>query len=192
MEQGYIRPNKSPYGSPILFMVKKDEKLCMCIDYHALNKITTKNNYPLPRINIIFDHLNEVFNFSYIDLKLGYYHIHIENADVEKIAMRTRYGSYKFLVMSFGLCNTPPTFTTLMNSIFHEKLNEFMIIYIDDILVYSKSIEEHVTHLKFVLQKFNENKLYVNQAKNEFASFGNGLFGTCVIPRRDEAQPKEN
>ncbi len=90
-------------------------------------------------------------NFSHIDLKLGYYQIHVEDADVEKTPMRTRYNSYEFLVMSFGLCNAPSIFTTLMNSIYHEKLDEFVIIYIDDILLYSKSADEHATHLKFVL-----------------------------------------
>jgi hypothetical protein len=191
MKHGYIRPNKSPYGLPILFMDKKDNKLHMCIDYHALNKITIKNNYSVPRIDNIFDHLNEVFYFSYINLKLGSYHIHVENANVEKTAMKTRYNSYELLVMPFGLCNILHTFITLMNSIFHDKLNEFMIIYIDDILVYSKSIEKYATHLEFVLQKFNENKLYVDWAKNEFASLEMEVLG-CVIPGRGEAQPKEN
>jgi len=103
-------------------------------------------------------------------MKLGYYQIRMGEADVEKTAMRTTYGSYKFLVMLFGLYNAPFTFTMSMNLIFHEKLNDFVIIYIDDILVYSKSIEKHVMHLEFVLQKFKENKLYANQAKSEFAS----------------------
>jgi len=91
------------------------------------------------------------FYFSHIDLKLGYYQIHVEDADVEKMPMKTRYGSYEFFVMLFGLCNTPSIFTTLMNSIYHEKLDESIIIYIDDILMYSKFMEEHATHLKFVL-----------------------------------------
>ncbi len=124
----------------------------------------------MPQIDNLFDHLHGVCYFSHIDLKLGYYHICMEDIDVENMAMKTRYGSYKFLVMPFGLCNTPFIFTMLTNSIFHKKLNEFMIIYIDDILVYSKSIEKHVTHLEFVLQKFKENKLYTNQAKSEFTS----------------------
>jgi hypothetical protein len=112
----------------------------------------------LPKINDLFGHLNGVFYFSCIDLKLGYYQIHVEDVDVEKIPMRIRYGSYKFLVM-FELCNIPSIFTTLMNSIFHDKLDEFVIIYIDNILVYSKSAKEHARHLKFVLHKLKENKL---------------------------------
>jgi hypothetical protein len=149
---------------------KKDKKLCMCIDYRTLKKITIKNNYPLPEIDDLFNRLNGFCYFSRINLKSGYYHICMEEADVEKTTMRTRYNTYEFLVMQFGLCNTPSTFTTLMNSIFHEKFNEFMSIYIDDILVYSKFIKEYATHLEFVLQKFEENKLYTNRVKNEFAN----------------------
>jgi len=141
MEQGYIRLNKSPYGSPILFVDKNDEKLRMCIDYHALNKITIKNNYPLPQIHNFVDHLNGASYFNQIDLKSGYYQICVKDVDVEKTTMRKKYDSYEFLVMSFRLCITPSTFTTLMNSIFHENLNEFVINYIDDILVYSKFVE---------------------------------------------------
>jgi hypothetical protein len=152
MEWGYIIPNKSPYGSLILFVDKKDKKLHMCIDYRALNKITIKNNYFLPQIDNLFHHLNGVSHFSQIVLKSSYYQIRVEEADVEKTAMRTRYGSYEFLVMMCGLCNAPSTFTTLMNLIFHEKLDKFIIIYRNDILVYSKSTEEHVTLSKFVLQ----------------------------------------
>jgi hypothetical protein len=138
MEWGYIRPNKSPYGLPMLFVDKKDEKLHMCIDYHTLNKITIKKKYPLFRFNDVFDYLNGASYFSYIDLKSNYYQIHVEDPVVEKITMRTRYGSYEFLVMMFRLCNAPSTFTILMNLIFHKKLNKFIFIYIDDISVYSK------------------------------------------------------
>jgi len=138
MERGYIRPNKSPYGLPMLFVDKKDEKLHMCIDYHTLNKITIKKKYPLFRFNDLFDYLNGASYFNYIDLKSSYYQIHVEDPVVEKITMRTRYGSYEFLVMMFRLCNAPSIFTILMNLIFHKKLNKFIFIYIDDISVYSK------------------------------------------------------
>ncbi len=111
----------------------------------------------MPQINNLFDRLNGVSYFSYINLKSNHYQIHMQDADVEETNMRTRYGSYEFLVMSFGLCNTLSTFTTLVNLIFHKKLNEIIIIYIDDILVYSKFVEEHASHLKFLLQKFKEN-----------------------------------
>ncbi len=143
-------------------MDQKDKKLHMCIDYRTLNKIMIKNNYPLPWINDLFDRLNGAWYLIHIGMKLGYYQIRMGEADVEKTTMRTKYGSYKFLVMPFGLYNAPSTFTMSMNFIFHEKLNDFVIIYIDDILVYSKSIEKHVMHLEFVLQKFKEDKLYAN------------------------------
>jgi len=117
---------------------KKDGKLRMCIDYRALNKVTIKNNYPLPRIDDLFDRLAGAKYFSRIDLKSGYYQIRIADADVEKTACRTRYGSYEFLVMPFGLCNAPSTFTTLMNTIFREEMDDFVIVYIDDILVFPR------------------------------------------------------
>jgi len=151
-------------------MDKKDKKLHMCIDNHALNKITIKNNYLLPQIDDLFHYLNGASYFNWIDLKSGYCQIRMEKADLEKTTMKTKYDFYEFLVMPFGLCNALSTFTTLINLIFHEKLNEFIIIHIDEILVYSKFTKEHVTHLKFVLQNLKENKLYANQAKSKFAS----------------------
>ncbi len=128
-------------GIRILFIDKKDGELKMCIDYYALNKIKVKYNYPLPRIDDLLDWFNGVKYFSRIDLKSRYYQICIMNENVEKTIMRTMYGSYEFMAMPFGLCNTSSTFTTLMNSISHAKLNKFMIIYIDNILAYSKTIE---------------------------------------------------
>lgn len=137
----------------ILFVDKKDSKLRMCIDYHALNKITIKNNYPLPCIYDLLDSLNGVKYFNWIDLKSKVLSNRNAYEDVEKMAMKIRYDLYKFLVMPFKLCNTPSTSTTLMNSIFHDKLNKFMIIYINDILVYFKTREEHVEQLEYVLNK---------------------------------------
>jgi hypothetical protein len=134
-----------------------------------LNKVTIKNNYPLPRIDDLFDRLAGAKYFSRIDLKSGYYQIRIANEDVEKTVCHTRHGSYEFLVMSFGLCNAPSTFTTLMNTIFREETDNFVIIYIDDILVYSKTAEEHARHLEVVLQKLRDNKLYANREKSDFA-----------------------
>ena len=169
LSRGYIRPSKSPYGAPVLFVDKKDGKLRMCIDYRALNKVTIKNNYPLSRIDDLFDRLAGAEFFSRIDLKSGYYQIRIANEDVEKTACCTRYGSYEFLVMPFGLCNAPSTFTTLMNTIFSEEMDDFVIGYIDDILVYSKTAEEHARYLEVVLRKLKDNKLYANGEKSNFA-----------------------
>jgi hypothetical protein len=140
----------------------------MCIDYKALNEVTIKNNYLLPWIDYISDRLAEAKYFNRIDLKSRYYQIRIANKDVKKTACRTRYGSYEFLVMPFGLCNTPSTFTTFMNTIFREEIDDFVIVYIDDILVYSKTAEEHARHLEVVLQKFKNNKLYAYGEKSDF------------------------
>jgi hypothetical protein len=161
-------------------MDKKDGNLCMCIDYCTLNIITIKNNYPLPQIDNLFDRMNGAYYFSCINLKLRYYHVHAEDANVENMTMKTRDDLYELLVIPFGLCNTSSIFTTLMNSIFHEKLYEFMIIYINDILVYSKFVEEHATHLDFVLQKLKKNKLYVNWVKSEFTSLEMDFLGDVL------------
>jgi hypothetical protein len=118
LERGYIRQNKSPFGAPVLFISKKDGKFRMCIDYRALNKITIKKNYPLPRVDDLLDRLAGAKVFSRIDLKSGYYQIRIAEEDIEKTACRTRYGSYEFVVMPFGLCNAPATFTTLITQCF--------------------------------------------------------------------------
>jgi len=164
----YIKPSKSPYGAPVLFVHKKDGTLRMCVDYRALNKATVKNRYPLPRIDDLFDRLSGAKVFSRIDLCSGYYQIRIAEGDKEKTTCRTRYGSYEFLVMPFGLTNAPATFCTLMNDIFREWLDDFVVVYIDDILIYSNSLEEHAEHLRKVFQRLRENKLYAKLEKCEF------------------------
>jgi hypothetical protein len=153
LAKGYIKPSKSPYGAPVLFVHKKDGTLRMCVDYRALNKATVKNRYLLPRINDLFDRLSGAKVFSRIDLRSGYYQIRIKEGDEEKTACRTRYGSYEFLVMPFGLTNALATFCTLMNDIFREWLDDFVVVYIDDILIYSSSMEEHAEHLRKVFQR---------------------------------------
>ncbi len=132
----------------------------MCVDYRALNKATMKNRYPLPRIDDLFDYLSGAKVFSRIDLRSGYYQIRIKEGDEEKTACRTRYGSYEFMVMPFGLTNAPATFCTFMNDIFCEWLDDFVVVYINDILIYSSSLEEHEEHLRKVFQRLRENKLY--------------------------------
>jgi len=140
----------------------------MCVDYRALNKATVKNRYPLPRIDDLFHRLSGAKVFSRIDLGSGYYQIRIVEGDEEKTACRTRYDSYEFMVMPFGLTNAPATFYTLMNDIFREWLNDFVVVYIEDILIYSSSLEEHAEHLRKVFQRLRENKLYVKLEKCEF------------------------
>jgi hypothetical protein len=155
--KGYIKPNKSPYGALVFFVHKKDGTLNMCVDYKALNKVTMKNRYPLPRIDDLFDRLSRAKMFSRIDLRSRYYQIRIIEGDKEKIVYRTRYGSYEFLVMPFGLTNAPATFCILMNHIFREWFDDFVVVYINDILIYGGSMEEHVEHLQKVFQRLKEN-----------------------------------
>ncbi len=152
----YIKPSKSPYGALVLFVHKKDGRLRMCINYRAFNKATVKNRYPLPRIDDLFDRLSGAKVFSRIDLRSGYYQIRISEGDEEKTACRTRYGSYEFFMMPFGLTNAPATFCTFMNDIFREWLDDFVVVYIDDILIYSSSLEEHAEHLRKVFQRLRE------------------------------------
>ncbi|GJW89545.1 putative nucleotidyltransferase, ribonuclease H [Tanacetum coccineum] len=168
LERGFIRPSVSPWGAPILFVKKKDGSMRLCIDYRELNKITIRNRYPLPRIDDLFDQLQGAKHFSKIDLRSGYHQLRVKEQDISKIAFRTRYGHYEFLVMPFGLTNAPAVFMDLMNRVFHEFLDKFVIVFIDDILVFSKSKEEHKEHLRTVLQILRQEKLYAKFSKCEF------------------------
>jgi hypothetical protein len=132
----------------------------MCVDYRSLNEVTVKNKYPLPRIDILFDQLSGARYFSKIDLRLGYHQIKIRQEDIPKTAFSTRYGLYEYTVMSFGLTNAPAYFMYLMNSIFMEELDIFVVIFIDDILIYSKTRDDHAHHIHIVLQKLRKHRLY--------------------------------
>ena len=168
VDKGFIQPSVSPWGAPVLFVRKKDGTLRLCIDYRQLNRVTIKNRYPLPRIDDLFDQLRGARVFSKIDLRSGYYQLKIRSDDVPKTAFRTRYGHYEFLVMPFGLTNAPAAFMGLMNKVFQQYLDRFVIVFIDDILVYSKLKEEHGRHLTLVLKKLRERHLYAKFSKCQF------------------------
>jgi hypothetical protein len=144
LDKGYIRPSTSPWGCSVLFMEKKDKELRLCVDYRPLNVVTIKNKYPLPRI--LFDQLAGAQVFSKIDLRSSYHQIKIRAEHIPKAALTTRYGLFEYLVMSFGLTNVLAHFMYLMNSVFMTELNKFVVLLIDDILIYSRSMEEHEEH----------------------------------------------
>jgi hypothetical protein len=153
LEKGFIRPSSSPWGAPVIFVLKKDGTERLCVDYRALNEVTVKNKYPLPRIDDLFDQLRGACVFSKIDLRSGYHQLKIRECDISKTAFVSRYGLYEYIVMSFGLTNAPAYFMYLMNKVFMEYLDKFVMVFIDDILVYSRSEEEHEEHLCIALQK---------------------------------------
>ncbi|GJX20666.1 reverse transcriptase domain-containing protein [Tanacetum coccineum] len=167
-EKGFIRPSHSPWGAPVLFVKKKDGSMRMCIELQELNKLTIKNRYPLPRIDDLFDQLQGACCFSKIDLRSGYHQLRVREEDIPKTAFRTRYGHFEFTVMPFGLTNAPAIFMDLMNRVCKPYLDKFVIVFIDDILIYSKSEEEHEVHLKTILDLLQKEKLYAKFSKCEF------------------------
>ncbi|CAH9105695.1 unnamed protein product [Cuscuta europaea] len=180
LDIGFIRPSHSPWGAPVLFVKKKDGTLRMCIDYRQLNKVTVKNKYPLPRIDDLFDQLRGATVFSKIDLRSDYHQLKIKESDIPKSSFRTRYGHYEFLVMSFGLMNAPAVFMDLMNRVFHQYLDQFVILFIDDILIYSMNEEEHEKHLRVVFETLREKQLFAKFSKCEFWLGEIGFLGHVV------------
>ncbi|GJT89247.1 putative reverse transcriptase domain-containing protein [Tanacetum coccineum] len=167
-KKGFIRPSSSPWGAPVLFVKKKDGSFRMCIDYRELNKLTVKNRYPLPRIDDLFDQLQGSSVYSKIDLRSGYHQLRVREEDIPKTAFRTRYGHYEFQVMPFGLTNALAVFMDLMNRVCKPYLDKFVIVFIDDILIYSKNKEEHEEHLKLILELLKKEELYAKFSKCEF------------------------
>ncbi|GBG61076.1 hypothetical protein CBR_g18668 [Chara braunii] len=168
IDKGWIKPSESEFGAPVLFVPKKGGKLRMCIDYRGLNRITRKNAYPLPRIDDLLDAAGGCKVFSKIDLKSGYHQIEVDPADQHKTAFKTRDGLYEFTVMPFGLTNAPATFQSLMDKVLCEQIGRFVVVYLDDILIFSKSIEEHLKHLEEVLAILKKTQLHLNLEKSEF------------------------
>ncbi|KAI3725446.1 hypothetical protein L1987_65234 [Smallanthus sonchifolius] len=167
-DKGFILPSHSPWDAPILFVKKKDGSFRMCIDYRELNKLTIKNRYPLPRTNDLFDQLQGSTCFSKIDLRSGYHQLRVQEDDIPKTAFRIRYGHYEFMVMPFGLTNAPVVFMDLMNRVCKPYLDKFVIVFIDDILIYSKTKSDHEQHLRLVLDLLRKEQLYAKFSKCEF------------------------
>ncbi|KAM0059597.1 putative nucleotidyltransferase, Ribonuclease H [Helianthus debilis subsp. tardiflorus] len=189
LAKGFIRPSSSPWGAPVLFVKKKDGSMRLCIDYRELNKVTIKNRYPLPRIDDLFDQLQGANYFSKIDLRSGYHQLKVRDEDVHKTAFRTRYGHYEFLVMPFGLTNAPAAFMDLMNRVCKPNLDEFVIVFIDDILIYSKSQTDHEKHLRCILELLQREKLYAKFSKCEFWLREVQFLGHVVSERGIQVDP---
>ncbi|GKC58686.1 putative reverse transcriptase domain-containing protein [Tanacetum coccineum] len=168
LEKGFIRPSSLPWGALILFVKKKDGIFHMCIDYQKLNKLTIKNRYPLPRIDDLFDQPQGSSVYSKIDLRSGYHPLCIREEDIPITAFQTRYGHYEFQVIPFGLTNASAVFMDLMNRVCKPYLDKFVIVFIDDILIYSKNKEEHEEYLKIILHLLKEEKLYAKFSKYNF------------------------
>nr|GEZ14432.1 putative reverse transcriptase domain-containing protein [Tanacetum cinerariifolium] len=167
-DRGFIRPNTSPWGAHVLFVKKKDGSFRMCIDYRELNKLTVKNRYPLPRIDDLFDQLQGSSVYSKIDLRSGYHQLRVRDDDIPKTAFKKRYEYYEFQVMPFGLTNAPVVFIDLMNRVRKPYLDKFVIVFIDDILIYSRNEKEHANHLRIILELLRKEKMYAKFSKCDF------------------------
>lgn len=191
IKKGKIRPSKSPYGAPLFFVKDKDKPLRGVVDYRALNRITKRNNAPLPRSDEMFDLLGEATVFSKMDLKTGFHQIRVKPTDIEKTAFNTKYGQFEYLVMPMGLCNAPATFQSLMNQIFYDCVDVFMVVYMDDLLIFSKDEKSHLEHLDIVLSRLKDHQLYVSPKKCEFMKTEISFLGLIVGQKGLRVDPKK-
>ena len=168
LDKRFIRPSTSPCGAPVLFARKKGKTLRLCIDYRQLNRVTIKDRYPLLRIDDLFDQLRRMRVYSKIDLRTGYHQLKVRETDIPKTTFRTHYGHYEFTVMPFGLTNALAAFMDLMHRMFQPYLNQFVVVFMDDISIYSQSEWEHEYRLRIVLQLLRDHQLYTKFSKYEF------------------------
>lgn len=183
LRKGFVRPSSSPAGAPILFAKKKDGSLRLCVDYRGLNKITRKNRYPLPLIGELLDQLRDARVFTKLDLRVGYNNVRIAAGHEWKTAFRTRYGSFEYLVMPFGMTNSPATFQHFMNDIFRDMADKFVVVYLDDILIFSKDPREHSKHVRLVLQRLRDHNLHIKLEKCTFHTDTIEYLGFVVSPQ---------
>ena len=189
--KGYIRPSTSPWGAPVLFAKKKDKTLQLCIDCRQLNRVTIKNRYPLPRIDELFDQLRVARVYSKIDLRTSYHQLRVREAGIPKTAFRTWYGHFEFTVMRFRLTNAPTAFMGLMNRVFQPYLDQFVVVFVDDILIYSQSEVEHEDHLRIVLQLLRDHQLYAKFSKCDFWLVEVGFLGHVVSASGVSVDPRK-
>ena len=191
LEKGWIEPSSSPYGAPILFVSKKDGTLRMCVDYRAINKVTVRNRYPLPRTEDLFDQLQGAKYFTSLDLTQGYHQLRITPEDVPKTAFRTPFGHFQFRVLSFGLTNAPATFQAAMNDVFRSMLGKHVLVYLDDILIFSKTLDEHQRHLREVLEILRRERFYAKLSKCTFCSAELEYLGHLVGEHGIKVDPRK-
>ena len=191
LRRGVIRPSTSPFGAPLFFAKQPGRPLRAVVDYRALNRITKKNNAPLPRADEMFDRIGGCKYFTKMDLKTGFHQIRVKAEDIEKTAFNTKYGQFEYLVMPMGLCNAPATFQSLMNTVLREYIDIFCVVYVDDILIFSKTLEDHYDHIEKVLTKFKEYSLYVAPHKCEFVKTEIEFLGYIITPKGLKVNPKK-